>query len=86
MSNPLIEYLSFRPVKRNRSLIGFCGFRWNREITFSEVGVHSILNPKDYKVVRLLYPKEMRPSKDMQVVIDQEINAYIVANYPEAIK
>ena len=87
MSNPLIEYLSFHPVRKVKSLIGFCGFRYNKEITFSEIAVHKLLKPKGHIRIRLLYPEKVVPvSKEIQQSIDEEVNGYILANYPEVFK
>lgn len=87
MSNPLIEYLSFHPVKKVGSLIGFAGFRWKKEFTFSEVAVHKLKSSKGNIKVRLLYPEKVVPAnKESQQIIDEEINAYILSQYPGVIK
>lgn len=87
MSNPLIEYLQFHPVNKVGSLIGFVGFKYNKVFTFSEVAVHKLKSAKGSIKIRLLYPEKVTPAnKESQQIIDEEVNAYIVANYKEAIK
>ena len=86
MSNPLLEFVRFHPVKKVSSLIGFCGFHYNKSMKFSEVAVHRLRTPKGNIKIRLLYPERVTPAnKEAQQVIDEEINAYILANYPESL-
>ncbi len=81
----MVEFLSFHPVKKVNSLIGFAGFKYNG-IGFSEIPVHKILMPATKeRVIRLLYPERIKPSGEMQQEIDIEISAYIQANYKEVL-
>lgn len=41
-----LQFMSFKPIKRNGSHIGFCSFKWNNEFQFTEVPVHQILGKK----------------------------------------
>ncbi len=80
----MIEYTKFHPVKKVGSLIGFCGFKYNG-IGFSEIAVHRLLKPKCHIKVRLLYPEKIEPTREMQLEIDEEINAYILTNYKSSL-
>lgn len=83
----MIEFCSFHPVKKVKSLIGFCSFKFNREFSFQEIPVHKLLIPKGNISIRLLYPENVAPAnKNMQQMIDEELNAYIIANYGEIFK
>lgn len=77
-----IEFLRFHPVKKVNSLIGFAGFKYNG-IGFSEIAVHKLLNPKGNTKIRLLFPEKIKPSSQSQVELDEEVSAYISANYKE---
>lgn len=88
-----LEYISFHPVKKIKSLIGFCSFRYNKEISFNEIAVHKLLNPKGNIRVRLVYPEKKSgeayynpSSRAVQLSIDEEISNYIQAKYKEHIK
>ncbi len=81
----MIEFMRFHPVKKVKSLIGFCSFKYNK-IGFTEIPVHKILLPTSKeRVVRLLYPEAIKPNSEMQQEIDREISAYISANYREVL-
>lgn len=79
------EYISFHPVPKDRSLIGFVSFKYGKEYSFYELGVHKLLKPKGRIKIRLVYPEKQAPNKDMQEELDAEINAYLLANYKEVI-
>lgn len=82
-----LEYLSFHPIKKKGSLIGFASFKYNGQFSFAEVDVHKInmpVNPK--RTVRILYPEKVFPfKKEIQEEIDEEISAYVSANYKETL-
>ncbi len=80
----MIEYMKFHQVKKNGSLIGFCGFKYEG-FSFSEIAVHRLLQPKGNVKVRLLFPEKIKPSSEAQVAMDEEISAYISANYRKAL-
>ena len=79
----MIEHVNFSPVKGDKGLIGFCGFRFNVDFSFNNIAVFKLLKPKGRIKVRLVYPDKIKPNKRVQVAIDEEINAYILANYSE---
>ncbi len=76
--------MKFHKIKQVGDLIGFASFKYNG-IGFSEIGVHRLLEPKGNVKVRLLFPEKVKPFRDMQVAIDEEISAYISANYKECL-
>ena len=80
-----IEYVSFHPVKKDKSLIGFCTFQWDKKFKFYKVAVHKLLNPKGNIRIRLLYNDQARPKNETYNEILSEVNAYILANYREAL-
>lgn len=84
----MIEYLSFHPIKRNplNGLIGFCSFHYNKDIKFTELAIHLLLKPKENIRIRVRYPERTDVSASTQKLIDEEINGYIMANYPESLK
>lgn len=87
MDNLQLEYLSFKPVKKAGSLIGFISFKIGREYSWYQVGVHKLKVPKDTVRVRLLYPERQHPeTTQMQQEIDESVNAYLTAQYPEALE
>jgi len=82
----MLEYCSFHPVKKSGSLIGFCSFKFNKEFQFTEIAVHKLKEPKGNVKVRLLYPEKISPAKEVQMEIDEDMSAYISANYNSALK
>ena len=82
----MLEYIQFKPVKRDKSLIGFISFKIGKEFSFYQLGVHKLLKPKGNMKIRLLYPEKQSPSKTMQELIDEEVNAYILVNYRESLQ
>jgi hypothetical protein len=87
MSEITLEYISFRPVKQIGSLIGFISFKIGKEYSWHQLGVHELLKPKGHVRIRLLYPEKQHPeSKELQEQIDEEVNAYLLANYREVLK
>lgn len=82
-----IEFLRFHPVKKTGSLIGFASFKFNGEFSFTEVGVHLLRSPKPNRKIRLLYPEQACPANSKtQLAIDEEISAYISANYKHTLQ
>ena len=85
MNELSLEYIQFKPVKRDKSLIGFVSFKIGREFSFYQLAVHTLLKPKNNIKIRLVYPEKQEPSQVMQEFIDEEINAYLLANYHESL-
>lgn len=81
----MLEHVSFHPVKKQGSLIGFVSFRYGKDYSFYELGVHKFRVPKKHLKIRLVYPEKQPPTRKMQQDIDMEINGYILANYKEVI-
>ena len=79
----MIEYVSFHKVPKVDSLIGYCSFKFNKDFSFTEIAVHKLKIPKNNIRIRLRYPERCAPSKETQTLIDEEVNAYILANYRE---
>ena len=84
----MIEFMQFRPVKRDKSnsLVGFLSFKWGKEFQFTNVPVHKLLKPKGNQFVRLLYLDDARPQGEAYYEILEEVNAYLLANYRENLK
>lgn len=78
-----LEFLSFHPVKREKSLVGFISFKWGKDFQFTEVPVHQVLNENK---IRLLYLPNARPKGNVYNDILKEVNSYIVAQYPQVLK
>lgn len=81
----MIEHVSFHPVKKQGSLIGFVSFKYGKDFSFYELAVHKFRVPKGHLKIRLLYPEKQPPTRAMQEEIDMEINGYLLANYNEVI-
>jgi hypothetical protein len=82
-----LEYISFKPVKRVGSLLGFISFKVGREYSWHQLGVHKLAKPKGNIFIRLLYPERQHPeTKILQEEIDREVNAYLLAHYKEALQ
>lgn len=83
--NPImIEYPSFHKVKPHNGLIGFISFKIGKEYSWYNLGVHKLKEPKGNILIRLVYPEKQAPvSKNMQESIDEEVNHYLLAQYPE---
>lgn len=84
-----IEYVSFRPVKRDRSLVGFASFKYDGKLAFNELPIHRRMNSKGKPAFRVLYPTNKEGfsfnplNEETQTEIDLEISGFICANYPE---
>lgn len=85
----MIEYLKFHPIKKQNdsSLIGFCSFKYNGQLSFNEIPVHKINQPVTRtRQVRLRYPDKVFPyNQSVQIDIDEEMTAYILKNYKECL-
>ena len=83
----ILEFPQFSPVKRVGSFIGFMSFKIGKDYSWYKLGVHLLKKPKGNVKIRLVYP-EMQgpPTRIMQEEIDEEANAYICANYKEALQ
>lgn len=81
----MLEHISFKPVVKTGSLIGFVSFKYGREYSFYQLGVHKLREPKDRIKIRLVYPDKQSPNRLMQQEFDNEVNAYLLANYKEVI-
>jgi hypothetical protein len=87
MEELILEYISFRPIKKIGSLIGFISFKIGKDYSWYQIGVHKLKNPKGHVKIRLLYPERQHPeTKVMQEEIDEGVNSYILAQYPESLK
>ncbi len=72
--------INFRKVNGANSHIGFVSFKY-AGLGFTDIGVHKLLNPKEYIRIRLVYPKSVAPSdRGTQEEIDREINDYLLAH------
>ena len=84
MSEFNLEYVSFHPIKKTGSLLGFISFKIGKEYSWHQLGVHKLKEAKGHIKIRLLYPERQHPeTKILQEEIDQEVNAYLLANYKE---
>ncbi len=81
----MIEYVEFKPVKKQGSLIGFCSFKDGRDYSFFDLGVHKFLKAKGNLKIRLVYPDKQTPNREKQQEYDNDVNAYLLANYKEVI-
>lgn len=83
----IIEFLRFHPVEKVKSHIGFASFRYNKEFSFNDIPVHKIKMPVSPKrKVRLRYPDNVFPfNAKAQNDIDEEVSAYISAEYREVL-
>lgn len=86
-----LEYLKFKPIKQTKEtkgLIGFCDFKYDDKFSFNEIAVHKIKLPANPKrKVRLRYPDNVFPYNiETQTEIDEEVSAYISAEYGGALK
>lgn len=81
----ILEYISFHPVPKQGSLIGFISFKHGKDYSYYELGVHKLLIPKGRIKIRLVYPEKQRPTRELQEELDGEVNAYLLANYKEVI-
>lgn len=87
MSNITIEFPHFSPMTRAGSFIGFMSFKIGRDYSYYKLGTHLLKKPKGKVKIRLVYPEfQGPPTRIMQEELDAEVNAYISANYPEALK
>lgn len=82
----MIEYVEFKPVKKTGSLIGFVNFKDGRDYSFYQLGVHKLREPKGNLKIRLVYPEKQAPNKEKQQEYDNDVNAFLLANYKEVIE
>lgn len=80
-----IEYCEFKPIKKTGSLIGFVNFKDGREYSFYQLGVHKLRVPKGNIKIRLVYPEKQAPTREKQEEYDNDVNAFLLANYREVI-
>lgn len=88
----MIEDIKFKPVPRVDSLVGFCSFGYHG-LAFHDVAVHRSNDDSNKLRFRLLYPAYAKDkfnfhptNKETQELIDQEVSAYIFANFKEVVK
>ena len=87
MNDMQLEYIQFRPIKKSGSLIGFISFKIGKDYSWHQLGVHKLQKPKGNIKIRLLYPERQHPeTRTFQEEIDEEVNAYLLANYKEHLK
>lgn len=83
----ILEYCQFVPAKQVGSFIGFMSLKIGREYSWYRLGVHILKSPKGNTKIRLVYPEmQAPPTRIMQSEIDEEVSAYISANYPESLR
>ncbi len=79
-----IEFPSFHKVRPHKGLIGFISFKIGKEYSWYQLAVHTLLKPKGNILIRIMYPEKQAPvSRSMQESIDEEVNHYLLAQYPE---
>jgi len=83
----MLEYVSFHPVPKKGSLVGFISFKYGKLFSYYELGVHKLRVPKGRIKTRLVYPEMQAPkTKEIQEELDTEVNAYLLANYREVVE